>query len=62
MVPACTDIVSLAFQIKLSMLSFKMVDMISDLKIQNTIIDCHNMGKNEVFVTNDSLFNEKMHY
>ena len=28
----------------------KMVDMSSNLRIQNTIIDCHDTRKNEMFV------------
>ena len=37
----------------------KMVDMSSDLRMQNTIIDCYDTRKNEMFVTSDSLFNER---
>ena len=39
----------------------KILDMSSDLKIQNTITDCHNTRKNEVLVTIDPLSNERMH-
>ena len=40
----------------------KMVDMSSDLITQNTIIDCYNTRKNEMFVITDSLFNERIDY
>ena len=37
-----------------------MEDMSSDLKMLNTIIDCHEMRKNEMFVIIDSLFSESV--
>ena len=40
----------------------KMVDMSSNLRMQNTIIDCYDMRKNEMFVIIDSLFNERIDY
>ena len=40
----------------------KMVNMSSDLRMQNTIIDCYDMRKNERFVIIDSLFNERIDY
>ena len=38
----------------------KMVNMSSDLRMQNTIIDCYDMRKNERFFIIDSLFNERI--
>ena len=40
----------------------KIVNMSSDLRMQNTIIDCYDMRKNERFVIIDSLFNERIDY
>ena len=40
----------------------KMVDMSSDVRMQNTIIDCYDMWKNEMFVITDSLFNDRIDY
>ena len=40
----------------------KMVDVSSYLRMQNTIIDCYAMQKNEMFVMMDSLFNERIDY
>ena len=40
----------------------KMVNMSSDLRMQNTITDCYDMRKNERFVIIDSLFNERIDY
>ena len=40
----------------------KMVNMSSNLRMQNTIIDCYDMRKNEMFVIIDSLFNERIDY
>ena len=40
----------------------KTVGMSSNLRIQNTIIDCYGMRKNEMFVKVDSLFNERIDY
>ena len=40
----------------------KMVNMSSDLRMQNTIIDCYDMRKNEKFVIIASLFNERIDY
>ena len=39
-----------------------MVDMSSDFIMQNVIIDCYNTRKNEMFVTIDSVFNERTGY
>ena len=39
-----------------------LVNMSSDLRMQNTSIDCYNMRKNEMFVIIDSLFNEGIDY
>ena len=36
--------------------------MSSDLIMQNTIIDCYNTQKNEIFIMTDSLFNERIDY
>ena len=40
----------------------KMVNMSSDLRMQNMIIDCYDMRKNERFIIIDSLFNERIDY
>ena len=60
--PPWPDVVSFAFQRKQSRLSVKMVNMSSDLRMQNTIIDCYDMRKNKRFVIIDSLFNERIDY
>ena len=36
--------------------------MSSNLKMQSTIIDCHDARKNEMFVIIDSLLGERMDY
>ena len=41
------DVVSFAFRGKYSTLSAKMEDISSDLKMQNTIIDCHERDAEE---------------
>ena len=40
----------------------KMADMPSNLIMQNTIIDCYNTRKNDIFIVIDSLFNERIDY
>ena len=60
--PPWPDVVSFAFQRKQSRLPVKMTNMSSDLKMQNTIIDCYDMRKNEMFIIIDSLFNERIDY
>ena len=40
----------------------KMVDKSSALRIKNTIIDCYDTWKNEMFIIIDSLFNERIDY
>ena len=40
----------------------KMVDMSSNLMMQDIIIDCYNTRKNETFVIIDPLFNERIDY
>ena len=40
----------------------KMVDVSSDFRMQNTVIDCYDMRKNEMFVIIYSLFNERIDY
>ena len=40
----------------------KMVNMSSNLRMQNMIIDCYDFRKNEMFVIIDSLLNERIEY
>ena len=60
--PLWPDVVSFAFQHKKSRLSVKMVDMSSNIRMQNMIIDCYDTRKNEMFVIIDSLFNKRIYY
>ena len=60
--PPWPDVIYFAFQRKQLELLVKMVNVSSNLRMQNTIIDCYDFQKNEMFVISDSLFNERMDY